>query len=71
MNNSVNLDVRGLEHPLPLELAVKNLKELKEDHVLIMTHHREPYPLYELASSMGFTYEVEHQNNDVIIRFYR
>ncbi len=57
------LDARGLEPPDPMVMALDNLEILKKGQKFIMTLGREPFPLYEKASSMGFEYQTEFYND--------
>jgi uncharacterized protein (DUF2249 family) len=55
----VELDVRGLEPPLPMEKALARLGRLAEGQRLRLVIHREPFPLYELLDSMGYAHQTE------------
>ena len=46
----IPLDVREFEHPKPLELAMKILRELDETNYLYMLHRKNPIPLLDFAS---------------------
>lgn len=48
------LDARELEHPKPLELAMKALRELDEENYFYMIHRKNPIPLLDLASEQNF-----------------
>jgi len=50
------LDARELEHPLPLELAIDNLKKLDKSSYFYMLHRKEPLPLLALASEHKLNY---------------
>jgi len=50
----VYLDTRDLEHPLPLEHAIKALRALDEESYLYMVHRKNPIPLLDLSSEQGF-----------------
>ena len=50
----IALDARELEHPKPLELAMKALRELDEENYLYMIHRKNPIPLLDLASEQNF-----------------
>ena len=47
------LDARELEHPKPLELAMKALKDLNEKNYFYMIHRKNPIPLLDLASEQN------------------
>lgn len=55
----VELDVRGLEPPEPLEKALRCAAALEPGQVLHLLIHREPFPLYEMLQSMGYRYETQ------------
>lgn len=44
------LDTRGLEHPVPLEMAFSAFTKLQSREILHMIHTREPLPLFELVA---------------------
>ena len=46
----IALDARDLEHPKPLELAMKALRELNEENYFYMIHRKNPIPLLDMAS---------------------
>jgi uncharacterized protein (DUF2249 family) len=50
----IALDARELEHPKPLELAMKALRELDEKNYFYMIHRKNPIPLLDLASEQNF-----------------
>ena len=50
------LDTRGLDHPLPLEMAVGAFRNLSGEEVIHMLHRREPLPLFEILSKNGGRY---------------
>ena len=45
----IGLDTRELEHPEPLEMAIKILKILDKETYLYMLHRKNPIPLINLA----------------------
>ena len=57
----IALDAREMEHPIPLQLAMKHLKEMPTDTYLYMIHRKQPIPLIEIAKEKGFTY-LSHQD---------
>ena len=50
----IALDARELEHPKPLELAMKALRELNNENYFYMIHRKNPIPLLDLASEQNF-----------------
>ncbi len=52
----VELDVRDLEPPEPMQLALAAIAALGEGEKLRMLHHREPYPLYSILQQRGFSH---------------
>ena len=50
----IALDARELEHPKPLELAMKALRELDEESYFYMLHRKNPIPLLDLANEQHF-----------------
>ncbi len=56
------LDARDLEHPKPLEEAIKALRELDEENYFYMIHRKNPIPLISLADGQNFKHlSVEDQ----------
>ena len=50
------LDVRELDHPIPLEMALEAFKQLSATETIHMIHRREPLPLFEILSKNGGRY---------------
>jgi len=60
----ITLDVRELDHPLPLEMTVDAFKKLTGEEVLVMIHRREPTPLFEIITKNGGFYRsVQREEN--------
>jgi len=57
------LDARDMEHPIPLQLALKHLKEMKENEFLYMIHRKNPIPLIEIAKDKEYSY-LSHNHNE-------
>ncbi|SFV61460.1 hypothetical protein MNB_SV-9-1458 [hydrothermal vent metagenome] len=57
------LDARELEHPKPLEEAIKTLRELDEDSYFYMIHRKNPIPLVNLAKEQNFKI-ISHQESE-------
>ena len=50
----IGLDTRELEHPEPLEMAMKILQTLDDETYLYMLHRKNPLPLLDLAKEHNF-----------------
>ena len=57
------LDAREMEHPIPLQLALKHLHKMEGNEYLYMMHRKKPIPLIEIAIEKNFTY-LSHQDSD-------
>lgn len=53
------LDVQGLQPPEPMVRILSKLPELGPEDELIVTHHREPVPLYAHLEAAGFGHSIE------------
>jgi len=61
----IALDARELEHPKPLELAMKALQELNDENYFYMLHRKNPIPLIDLASEQHYqVINREDENGD-------
>jgi len=61
----IALDARDLEHPKPLELAMKALRDLDEENYFYMLHRKNPIPLLDMASEQQFqVFNKEDHNGD-------
>jgi hypothetical protein len=52
--HKIYLDARELEHPKPLEQAIKSLRELDSESYFYMLHRKNPIPLLDMAQEQGF-----------------
>jgi len=50
----IALDARELEHPMPLERAMKALHRLSDSNYFYMIHRKNPIPLIDLAKEQHF-----------------
>ena len=50
----IDLDARELEHPKPLEHAIRALRELDDESYFYMLHRKNPIPLIDMAHEQGF-----------------
>lgn len=55
----VELDVRGLEPPEPLERVMSAAEQLAYGGILKVRHHREPLILFDVLAERGFAYRSE------------
>jgi TusA-related sulfurtransferase len=61
----IALDARDLEHPKPLEFAMKALRELNEENYFYMIHRKNPIPLLDLAAEQHFqVLSIEDEQGD-------
>lgn len=59
------LDARELEHPVPLERAIRAIRDLTEGNYFYMIHRKNPIPLIELAKEQGLCV-LSKEGNDKI-----
>jgi uncharacterized protein (DUF2249 family) len=59
----VELDVRELDHPLPMEMAIDAFKKLSNSEVIHIIHRRNPTPLFEILTNNGGFYHT-HQSDE-------
>ena len=59
------LDARELEHPKPLEEAIKALRELDNDSYFYMIHRKNPIPLINLAQKENFSLVSYEEKEDI------
>ena len=45
-----------MEHPIPLQLALKHLQDMNIDEFLYMIHRKNPIPLIEVAKAKKYAY---------------
>jgi len=58
----IKLDARDLEHPVPLQLALNHLQQMREEEFLYMVHRKNPIPLLEVAKVKGYRYLSREHN---------
>lgn len=62
MNNDIQLDVRGLPPPEPMEHVLALLPQINNgDKRLRMLIDREPIPLFRILESENFEYSIRKQ----------
>ena len=59
----IGLDTRELEHPEPLEMAMKILQTLEENTYLYMLHRKKPLPLIDLAKENNLSVYIHEDKN--------
>jgi len=57
------LDAREMEHPLPLQLALKHLQTISTDEYLYMIHRKKAVPLIEVAKEKNLSYHFHEEPN--------
>lgn len=57
MDDCIELDVRGLAPPEPLEQVLEALSTLQRGQTIRMLIDREPRPLYPILQRDGYSYE--------------
>lgn len=58
------LELAHLPPPEPLERTLDALSDLPAGDRLLLHHHRQPYPLYDLLRRMGCRWEVSGREGD-------
>ncbi len=61
----IELDVRTLEHPVPLEKAVSAFAVLAQGEVLHMIHRKNPLPLFDILGKQGGRYRTYEDENGI------
>lgn len=59
MNDTIDIDVCGLEPPEPMERVLDALSRLEKGQQLRMLIDREPKPLYRILGNNGYRWETE------------
>ncbi len=68
----IDLDVRGLPPPEPLERVLALAGELAYGQVARVRHHRKPIPLFEILRERGFAWQCrETDTGDWEVRLWR
>ena len=74
MTGRIELDVRGLEPPEPLELVLEAISTLERGQEILMLIDREPRPLYPILQRNGYIHETTLRPDyvyEVVIRHAR
>ena len=65
----VVVDVSELSPPEPMTVILTALAGLKKGHCLLVTHRRQPFPLYEKLVQAGWAYHCQVHDDDNISLF--
>ncbi len=65
----VTVDVSELAPPEPMTVILTALASLELGHCLLVTHRRQPFPLYEKLIQAGWAYHCQVHNDDHISLF--
>lgn len=66
----ITVDARDLEPPEPMDRALAAAGLLREGQHVRMLLHREPFPLYSILDTMGFSYRTQlTAEGDFVILF--
>ncbi len=65
----VEIDVSLLPPPEPMGKILAALAQLKPTQCLLITHSREPYPLYEKLNASGWEYHC-HKLTHATVKLY-
>lgn len=63
------VDVSELAPPEPMTVILTALAGLKKGYCLLVTHRRQPFPLYEKLVQAGWAYHCEVHDDDNISLF--
>lgn len=61
---ALEIDVRDLPPPQPLERILDALADLPAGDRLCIRHRREPHPLYGMLRNMGYRWQTIHHARD-------
>jgi len=68
----VEVDVKQLAPPEPMTVILTALAQLTDRQCLLVSHRRQPFPLYEKLQQAGFAYHCEvHSDDDISLYIYR
>lgn len=67
----INLDVRGMSPPEPLEHCLEALFNLAPGQRLCMQIDREPHPLYQMLDRDGYQRETTFQETHYLVTIWR
>ncbi|MEY8199271.1 MAG: DUF2249 domain-containing protein [Colwellia sp.] len=68
----VAIDVSELAPPEPMTVILTTLAGLEQKHCLLVTHRRQPFPLYEKLIQAGWAYHCQaHDDDNISLFIYR
>ncbi len=68
----VFVDVSELTAPEPMTVIINALARLKQGDCLLVTHRRQPFPLYEKLLQAGWAYHCQrHDDEHISLYIYR
>jgi len=62
----VEVDVKQLAPPEPMTVILSALAQLTDGQCLLVSHRRQPFPLYEKLQQAGWAYHCEVNSDDNI-----
>lgn len=65
----VTVDVSDLAPPEPMTVILKHLSTLTALQCLVISHRRQPYPLYEKLANAGFSYHCVVKAQEAILLY--
>ena len=68
----VVVDVTELAPPEPMTVIITALARLPSDYCLLVTHRRQPFPLYEKLHQAAWAYHCQvHDEDNISLFIYR
>jgi len=68
----VAVDVTTLAPPEPMTVILSALAQLADGQCLLVSHRRQPFPLYEKLQQAGWTYHCQiHDEDNISLYIYR
>jgi uncharacterized protein (DUF2249 family) len=68
----VDVDVKQLAPPEPMTVILTALAQLTSEQCLLVSHRRQPFPLYEKLQQTGWAYHCEvHGDDHISLYIYR
>ncbi len=68
----VEVDVKQLAPPEPMTVILTALAQLTSEQCLLVSHRRQPFPLYEKLQQAGWDYHCQmHDEGNISLFIYR